>query len=484
MQDDELDNIINDASNQHHPPYDDKAWDRMLALLNEHLPQQKDRRRPVGFWLWLSGLLLVGITATINMLQPFKTNTVVKNKNNGIPPAATATTKTDTTSTSSTSITLPNEKNTNTEVTTTTNGTKENLNDGNLVIRITDKVEDDNKPNTKDSSNEKLYTKSKKISNDNNGDVAVKNHSAKKSKTGIVTKKRLAVNSDDAYGVNITTDKKIAAKTKTTVKSYSGIEAEAKNMQQVVDSTIMATTVAPKYIDTTKTIVAAVAKDAVQAQPPITANGPVPLKKHHVEPKGFKNKFVLLFSAGADKSYITASNPGQTKPMYGVSAAYIVNKRLRLTTGFFTTEKIYDAKPNQYKVASGGTIPNLSVINANCNIYEIPLNVYYTLAQGKKHSWFAGTGLSSIVMKQEEYNYRYISASGQPYSYKRSYSNKNTHYFSVLAVSSSYQYTLNKRVLFIAEPYLKMPLTGIGVGSVKLKSTGVLFTIGVKPFAK
>jgi hypothetical protein len=484
MQDDELDNIINDASNQHHPPYDDKAWDRMLALLNEHLPQQKDRRRPVGFWLWLSGLLLVGITATIIMLQPFKTNTVVKNKNNGIPPAATATTKTDVTSTNSTSITLPSEKNTNTDVTTATKGTKENLNDGNLVTRIIDAVEDDNKPHTKDNSSAKLSSTFNKVSNYNNIDVAVKNRSAKKSKTAVVSKKPSAATVADIYEVNTTTTQKIGGNTKATVKSASGIVDGEKNMQQVVDSTSIAITVVPKSIDTFKTIVAPVAKDTVQAQPPVTANGTVPLKKHHVEPKGFKNKFVLLFSAGADKSYITASNPGQTKLMYGISAAYIVNKRLRLTTGFFTTEKIYDAKPNQYKVASGGTIPNLSVINANCNIYEIPLNVYYTLVQGKKHSWFAGTGVSSIVMRQEDYNYRYISASGQPYSYKRSYSNKNTHYFSVLAVSSSYQYTVNKRVLFIAEPYLKMPLAGIGVGSVKLKSTGVLFTIGVKPFAK
>jgi len=31
---------------------------------------------------------------------------------------------------------------------------------------------------------------------------------------------------------------------------------------------------------------------------------------------------------------------------------------------------------------------------------------------------------------------------------------------------------------------VKIPVTGIGVGKVKLNSTGVLFTVGFKPFLK
>jgi hypothetical protein len=34
----------------------------------------------------------------------------------------------------------------------------------------------------------------------------------------------------------------------------------------------------------------------------------------------------------------------------------------------------------------------------------------------------------------------------------------------------------------MAEPYIKLPLTGVGYGKVKLNSGGVLFSIGVNPF--
>jgi hypothetical protein len=34
----------------------------------------------------------------------------------------------------------------------------------------------------------------------------------------------------------------------------------------------------------------------------------------------------------------------------------------------------------------------------------------------------------------------------------------------------------------MAEPYLELPLNGIGFGKINLNSTGLLFTLVVKPF--
>ena len=62
--------------------------------------------------------------------------------------------------------------------------------------------------------------------------------------------------------------------------------------------------------------------------------------------------------------------------------------------------------------------------------------------------------------------------------------NENKHYFSVVTLSGGYQYKLNNRFSFIAEPYVKIPLSGIGLGKIKLNSTGILVTAAIKPFAK
>ena len=87
-------------------------------------------------------------------------------------------------------------------------------------------------------------------------------------------------------------------------------------------------------------------------------------------------------------------------------------------------------------------------------------------------------------MKKETYNYQYKTPSGQTYNYVTTINNENKHYFSVLSLSGGYQYKLNDRIAFVAEPYVKIPLAGIGEGKIKLNSAGLLVTAVVKPFAK
>ena len=62
--------------------------------------------------------------------------------------------------------------------------------------------------------------------------------------------------------------------------------------------------------------------------------------------------------------------------------------------------------------------------------------------------------------------------------------NQNKHYFSVVDISAGYEHSINKRFSIIAEPYVKLPLSGIGIGKIKLNSAGVLFTAAIKPFLK
>jgi hypothetical protein len=52
----------------------------------------------------------------------------------------------------------------------------------------------------------------------------------------------------------------------------------------------------------------------------------------------------------------------------------------------------------------------------------------------------------------------------------------------MLTVSGGYERHISKAMTIAVEPYLKLPLTGVGYGKVMLKSSGVLFTVGVKPF--
>ena len=66
MLDEEMDDIIKEATERHHPVYNDKAWEQMEKKLDKHLPQKTDRRRIIFF---LALFLLIGAGTVFTMLQ-------------------------------------------------------------------------------------------------------------------------------------------------------------------------------------------------------------------------------------------------------------------------------------------------------------------------------------------------------------------------------------------------------------------------------
>lgn len=59
--------------------------------------------------------------------------------------------------------------------------------------------------------------------------------------------------------------------------------------------------------------------------------------------------------------------------------------------------------------------------------------------------------------------------------WERSYVNANQHLFAVLNLSAGYEYEAGPHWRLQAEPYVKVPLTGVGAGKVQLLSAGVYF---------
>jgi hypothetical protein len=88
--------------------------------------------------------------------------------------------------------------------------------------------------------------------------------------------------------------------------------------------------------------------------------------------------------------------------------------------------------------------------------------------------------MSSYIMKEEKYDYLYEYPGGPPWTYNWDLKNKNKHLFSVLSLSAGYTRKLGRIFSVSAEPYFKMPLSGVGFGKVQLNSTGVIVTLSTK----
>jgi opacity protein-like surface antigen len=207
--------------------------------------------------------------------------------------------------------------------------------------------------------------------------------------------------------------------------------------------------------------------------------------KKRVKNSAFSN-LGLTFSMGPDLSFVGMNKPGKFTMSYGAGLSYKLAKRLTVQSGFYVSRKLYSSDSASYNPSGPfwTFYPNMQNINADCKVYEIPVKLSYSFGEKGKHNWIAGAGISSYLMKEETYRYEYKTSAGQNTSRSYTISNTNKHYFSVLSLNGGYQYNFNKRVSVSAEPYIKLPLTGIGFGKVKLKGTGMLFTATIKPFAK
>jgi hypothetical protein len=452
MPDEEIDNLIRDAANQHHPPYDDKAWGKMEVLLDKHLPQKKDRKKYIFFTLFF---LLLGSVVIFSVYNAEKKTAILSNDDPEKKSAAAAkdfTSSPDNSADKTTAETPGNIPSSNQNVTTAPTA-------GNII------------------NTENTVPGVKKITLPNNTNAAVGNAKIKYSK-----KSRFAVTiKKPATGYYTETD--LPNKKNEVVKNTD--DNNTVNTPETVNADEKDLSITAIKTDSVaeKTDNANVEKEKIptEKKEPVAAT----VKEKKSNNKKFAEKFAVTLSAGEELSYININNSGKLKSFYGAGLSYAFTKRFTLRSGLVVSKKIYSATPQQYKFDAGTTVnPWLQKINADCKVYEITLTVQYNFKQVKNHNWFGSMGISSYLMKKETYDYQYKSASGQTWGYQRTYKNENENYFSVLTLSGGYQYKLNNRFSFLAEPFLKIPIKGIGAGKVKLNSAGLLVTAAIKPFAK
>ena len=445
MQSENFDKKLKDSLSQRPPGNDKPEWEKMEVMLDKHLPVEKKDRRRI-FFILFSFLLLGGGAFIVWQKTNGKRNEItsidsqsqntVAGENNDQP-------KTN----SDKSISSPIDP-----------GTSQAKTGGSVEIpnaNTSDPIP--NQENEVDVSITKV-NKNKKANNS----------VAKKTDTPEQTNEELVKNTEPERSLieNLTkseTEPTIAEK-KEAVKDQ---EVEKTNTENKPDS----------Y--------------RVEEQKEETKeNKPVAVEKTNNNKQknksSFANNFFVSVSAGPDFSAV-GGNAGELRLAYGAGIGFQISKKFSVRTGFYAARKVYSADPEDYHPPTNfwSYYPNLENIDANCKVYEIPVTVDYKISSNKKESWFASVGLSSLLMKEETYEYYFKPNSSPNYiTYTKTIHDQNKHYFSVLNLSGGYTRVLNKNISLQAEPYVKIALEGVGYGKVNLNSGGLLFSAIIKPFAK
>jgi hypothetical protein len=165
----------------------------------------------------------------------------------------------------------------------------------------------------------------------------------------------------------------------------------------------------------------------------------------------------------------------------GVQLEYRLTNRFRVGVGALYSVKLYSAEVEDYTVPYGfwsyGVAP--SEIEANCKILDLPVHLRFDALRRARYTAFVSTGLSSYIMLSERYGYYYPTYN--PYL-RPEWRGKRTgeHYLSVVNLSVGYERDLGRRFSWQAEPFLKLPLGGVGFGKVRLGSSGVFVSLKYK----
>jgi Outer membrane protein beta-barrel domain len=210
----------------------------------------------------------------------------------------------------------------------------------------------------------------------------------------------------------------------------------------------------------------------------VAANNTGPAKKTDSKkksPRGIYAGVVL----GPDWSTVHMQSVNQLGYSVGITAGYRFNERLAIETGLLWDRKYYYSK-GEYFDKKNINVPyywNISSVNGNCNMWEIPLAVRYDFASRSNHSFFAKAGFSSYIMTKQNYSFGLDSGNVQRTTRYIPYDNVLSYFFSIVQVSAGYEHSIGRNTFIRVEPYVKIPLQGVGTGSMPISSLGIYFGI-------
>jgi hypothetical protein len=194
------------------------------------------------------------------------------------------------------------------------------------------------------------------------------------------------------------------------------------------------------------------------------------------KPNGRQKKIYAGIIGGIDATTIKFQKVSNAGYSFGILLGYKLNDKWSIESGLFHDKKYYYSEGQYLNTAKMYILPGTKInsLDGNCSMWEMPLQARYNFKYSKKKEWFSTLGLSSYFMKKENYDYTYSYIStGQTYDKYRSYNNASKHFFSVITLSAGFTNPINNTIDLRVEPYLKIPVKGVGVGSISLQSAGI-----------
>ena len=186
-------------------------------------------------------------------------------------------------------------------------------------------------------------------------------------------------------------------------------------------------------------------------------------------------RFYAGLMGGLDATTVKLQKIDSAGFSFGVLVGYQLNRKWSIEAGAYLERKYYYSDGKYFNTGKIYMPANarISEVSGNCKMIEVPVSARYIFSSQKRSMWFGTLGLSSYFMTQENYTSEYYYGTVGPISHTKKYTNGSTNFFSNISLSAGYIRPLGSFADLRIEPYFKLPMSGLGIGSLPLFSMGL-----------
>ncbi|MCF0061895.1 hypothetical protein MUK70_21885 [Dyadobacter chenwenxiniae] len=191
-------------------------------------------------------------------------------------------------------------------------------------------------------------------------------------------------------------------------------------------------------------------------------------------------KWAVRLGYSPDLSTVGFKNYTKPGTAFSLLLEYALSPRFYLQSGVIWSQKDYYAHAKDYELPEYVTKYNTPYgVDGECTMIEIPLGFRYNLIHQAHSKLFLGTGVSSYYAQKEKYKYHYAKY----VKYQKDNWQGKSGWFLLSHINASvgYERTITKKLSLVAEPYIRIPIKGVGYGKVNLMTVGTWISLRYTP---
>jgi hypothetical protein len=187
-------------------------------------------------------------------------------------------------------------------------------------------------------------------------------------------------------------------------------------------------------------------------------------------------KFYFGLTAGAGFSMVKNSGLQKSGFDVGLLAGYRPKSRVSLETGVLVVQKFYATEGKNFSMEEvGSAMPagmKLMEVEGSSRVVELPLHLRYDFIADHRKRFFSTTGFSSFWVTKERNTY-HAMMNGVPEKMYGAYSKDRRYFAAAFDLGLGYETHVQSNIAIRIEPYVQIPIRGIGVGKLPVRSAGV-----------